>query len=444
MEAGLKTQRGARCSAAWPVEAAGRLARAPRWLRHRAGWALVDQVVVSGVSFLMAVMVARFGEPRELGLYGLGFSVIAGLYAVQAALIATPYALRRQQRPRTAAAAGGTAVLMQLGVMALAAAGLVAAGGLLHMVPLGPEGLGAVLLVAAVAGTAMLGREFVRRMAFAHLRVSWALVIDLPTAAVQLALVGVLALTDALTAATALAALGGGCVVGMVLGGVILRRHWTWPGRAWPLHMRWNWRCGRWIAAAQALAAINAHGLLWLVAVCLDAEATGVFAACLWVVMLSNPFVYGLGNLLTPRSAEAMAREGAAGLHRLVLRAASVLAGATGLLALGLFVAGDVVLSVLFGQEYADHAHTAAVLALAAAVGAAGMAVNDALRALGRPDAELTATGLDTGLTLVLGAAGLLLIGLPGLAYASLIGAVAGAGVQVALYRRLRRGGGRR
>lgn len=402
--------------------------RAARLARPAA--ALADQTVLSATGFAVGIVLARSGDERELGMYGLGMSLVAGLYAVQGALIATPLALLRQRRTRHSAAAGGTAALLQLTLITAAATAMAIAAGV------SPGEWGPVMLATAVASAFLLGRDFVRRLAYAHLRVRAALAVDVPSAVLQLSLVLALAAAGRLTAVTALLALGAGAAAGVVIGLVRMRPLMAWPGGRWAVIAREHWRCGRWIAAAQGLAAANAHGLLWLVAWLTDAASAGAMAACLWIVMLTNPFVYGLGSLLTPRTAEALACEGPRGLGRVVRRATWVLAGATGGFALLLTVAGGAILGGLYGEAYAAHGATAAVLAWGVAIGAAAAPINDGLRAMGRPDAELGATAADSAFTFGLGAVGLAYGGLMGLAWATVAGAAAAAGWQAWLYRR--------
>lgn len=438
---------GMEASAETPAEA-GRLrgycALVNDVIHRRATWALVDQAVVSGGSFLTVVAVARGGgDAGEVGLYGLGFSIIATLYAVQTALITTPFSLRRRRRPSMAARAAGGAAVLQLILTVLATGGLLvasvalAAYSALYMTEMTAYRLGGVLLATGLACPALLLREFMRRVAYAHLRVGWALTIDIPSTLLQLGMLGALIWAGRMTAGAAMMAMGVSAAIGVAVGMVILRGCFARPGWRWPAYARASWRSGKWIGAAQALGAANAHGVLWLVAICINEEAVGIFAACLWVVMLTNPFVYGLGNLLTPRSAEVLAVEGARGLNRLIVRAVAVLGGVTGLFAIMMALMGGVVLRLIYGEDYGGYAHVAWVLAAAYAISAAGMAVNDGLRALGRADIELIATAIDTLLTFVIGIVAMLQWGLVGLAYATLAGSAVATVLQSAWYWRL-------
>ena len=179
--------------------------------------------------------------------------------------------------------------------------------------------------------------------------------------------------------------------------------------------LRRSWDFGRWVAGAQLLGVVNTQGTLWLIALISDTASAGVFAACLAVVLLCNPLMLAVGNLLTPRAAQALARDGHAAMRRLIVRAAAALAAALGLFCIVLLLCGDWIMWRLYeGQEYTGHTTLLVLLGLTFLLSAVGMAVNDGIRAMGRADLEFASTLLDTLLTIALGAVGLLRFGLVG------------------------------
>ena len=98
-------------------------------------YALFDQAVVSGASFLTMIMIGRWTNPVELGLYAIGVSILLSLLATQQTLISLPYTVQRSCPAATAAEHAGGA-LVQCGLLALltivlltvAALGLIANG----------------------------------------------------------------------------------------------------------------------------------------------------------------------------------------------------------------------------------------------------------------------------------------------------------------------------
>ena len=80
--------------------------------------ALFDQAVVSGASFLTMIMIGRWTNPVELGLYAIGVSVLLSFLAIQQTLISLPYQVQRYCPAATAAEHAGGA-LVQCGLLAL-------------------------------------------------------------------------------------------------------------------------------------------------------------------------------------------------------------------------------------------------------------------------------------------------------------------------------------
>jgi hypothetical protein len=65
------------------------------WGTH--AWALADQAVVSGTSFITTIVIGRWCLPSELGIYSLGISLLVSWLAVQESVISLPYIIYRQR-----------------------------------------------------------------------------------------------------------------------------------------------------------------------------------------------------------------------------------------------------------------------------------------------------------------------------------------------------------
>src|SRR5262245_31682756 len=71
------------------------------------GLALADQAVVSGASFRTLLLVSRWTNPAQLGLYSIGLSVLISTLAVQYALVSLPYTIQRHRPLGTPAEQAG-------------------------------------------------------------------------------------------------------------------------------------------------------------------------------------------------------------------------------------------------------------------------------------------------------------------------------------------------
>ncbi len=390
--------------------------------------ALVDQAVVSGTSFVTTILIGRWCSSGELGVYALGVSLLVTWACVQESLIALPYTIHRHRRPEGARSEYAGSVLAHQGLLsALTLAVQAAMAAVLSVAGAVPS-----LVVVAWALVAMLPfallREFGRRFAFAHLRMAEALALDVAVAVVQLAGLAWLASTGRLSAGTALAVIGVACgLTGAVWlyrarGNFVIRRKEAWST------LRPSWALGKWLFASQITLSVQAYFIHWLLACLLGMEATGVYAACLTVVLFSNPLTLGLSNALAPRTAQAYSEGGGAALRRVVFQTTLLLGTAMAVFCAVVIFAGEDILRVLYnGSQYAGQGHTVAVLSLAMLVSALGMPASGALATVERPDlifkAGLWAVVLSTALIpcLVVG------WGVTGAAYGFLAGNVAGS-----------------
>jgi O-antigen/teichoic acid export membrane protein len=403
--------------------------------RHRAarggGVALIDQAVVSGTNFLTVILIGRSSQPEDLGYYSLGFALLVLLAALQEALVTAPYTVFRERVHGPDRAAYTGCVLAQQFGLAVLAAGVLAGAVSLADGWLGPAGWA----VAAAAPAALL-HQFCRRLAFADLWSGGALALDLGVAGLQLGGLLGLAVAGRLTAVTAFAVIGlAGGTVGLV-GLAVTRRAFAFRGAGLGREVGRHWVFGRWVAAGQGLGVINGYVAHWLLAGLVGPAATGTFAACLAVVMLSNPFILGVSNLLGPRAVRARAAGGPGELRRVVGTAGLLVAGVMAAFALVLTVAGDPLVRLLYGGGYGGHGLAVVVLAAAVAASGPGIAADHGLRALERPRAAFA--GSLTGFVVTVAAVGVLapVWGVTGAAFGYLTGTAASSTVRAVAFLR--------
>ena len=396
--------------------------------------AVLDQAVVSGTSFLTTVLVGRWCGAGELGVYALGFTLLVAWTCVQESLIALPYTIYRHRPPTRQGdgtdegAAYAGSVLAHQGLLSALACLMLAATAVVLSSEAAVSGLGTVTWVLAVVTPFALFREFGRRFAFAHLRIGAALVLDLSVAVLQLAGLICLAASGELSAATAYAAVGLACA----LTGAV----WLYRARAsfvirWSdvrPAMRQSWSLGKWLFASQLTLSVQAYFIHWLLAWVVGATATGVYAACMTVVLFANPLFLGISNSLAPKAAKAFSDGGGAELWRVVFQTTWLLGTAMAIFCAAVFLAGEHVLGLLYqGGQYAGHGHTVAILALAMLASALGMPASNGLAAMERPRLIFVSGLLPVGLSVLLVPFLVAEWGVIGAAYGFLAGNVAGS-----------------
>ena len=421
-----------------------------RWLaRHpwaKAALTVADQGVVSAANFATSIVIGRACSPDEFGLYMLGFTLVLFAVNSQHSLITSPYIVflpRKSAEER--ARYSGSILVHQLVLAAVFMFLLGGAGGALAS-GYGPAGLDQVILTLSAVIVFILLKELSRQICFAGLRPLTALALDAGVSTVQVGGLVLLAWSGVLTAQRAFLVAGGGAF--LAAGGWFLfhagmfapRRAEVWPD----LHA--NWRFAKWIFATNLAYAASTQIYPWLLTVFHGTEATGIYAACAAIVLLSNPFLLGMSNFLGPKAAHTYTAHGTAGMNSVVRKASFFFAVTMGLFCVGCAVAGGKLLVLFYGGKYPDTGANVLVIVLLACSQLAwslAIPVNFGLNAMERPDVAFKSLLLATACTLTLGVAAVWAWGPAGVSAGLLIGnSVACAFTRFVYRREIVRAGG--
>jgi O-antigen/teichoic acid export membrane protein len=400
--------------------------RIPQLVRAPHALALADQGIVSASAFLVFLFIGRATSSAELGLYALALSVLALLIAIQESLIMRPYSVELYRKPDTDGSGFGALVLsMALGATATMFAALVA---LLCTVLGADHTITDVIWAFGFLAPALLLREFGRKFSFAHLKVSDAVLWDGVSALLALSIIAGLARYEKLSVVSGLVAVG--LANGIAGCGWLLFRRRQFRARysAVRAGLRRSWELGRWLLSTHVATEAQGYAAHWAAMLVGGVAATGIYAACLNVLGLSNPVVFGIYNLLGPRSALVFANEGGAGLRRQTLRDTTLLLGLLAMIFLPIGWWSTEILHLVYrGSDYVGSGHVLAVLGgglLARAIGGpAAIALVSADRA--RLVAGITAVAAILNAALVL--ALMPRYGLVGAAYGMLLAAAVGS-----------------
>jgi O-antigen/teichoic acid export membrane protein len=389
--------------------------------------AMADQAVVSGTSFVTTFIIARWATPSQLGFYSIGLSVLLASLCVQDALVSRPYMILCHRSFRTPAEHAGSSLMHSGLLSALVTVALAVAALALSARGAGPE---LVLMIWVLAGIApfALFREFVRRLAFAHLQVALALMLDLAVAVIQLVGVGWLGWTGRLSSATACLALGAACALTAIMSLYLGRANYEVRGDQLRATMKESWAIGKWLVSSQITVSVQVSVAQWLLAWIMDTTATGIYAACMAVASFANPLILGLGGTMMPKAVLALKEGGGASLRRQSIRYSLLLGAATGLFCVVVLIAGEDMMRLFcHRKEYEGQGHTISVLALAMLALAVGSPASNALASMERPRAIFFANLFGAVLNVALVWSLAVKWGVVGAAFGFLSGSVAGA-----------------
>jgi O-antigen/teichoic acid export membrane protein len=361
------------------------------------------------------------------------------IIVLQDSLVMAPYTVFSHRLEGDARAEYTGTVLLQHWMLAAFTFLSLGLAGALLWIGFGSEQMAPVLLALALGTPLVLMREFRRRLAFAQLQMGTALVLDVAVLILQLVILAALAAWGAMSAVTAHGTVGLACALCGGVGLLLIRRSVIIRRSKAAGELRRSWVFGRWIVCGQMVGVVHGFVLYWLLGLMLGTTATGVFAACMTVVTLSNPFILGMSNVLGPDLARAFARGGrdevrrVAGKNTLIL--GGIMAGFVGLVALF----GNDLMRLFYGSEYTGHGLTIFLMALGLMVSALGIPSDHGLRALERPALAFRASL--AGLMTTLVTASLLAVwwGMPGAACGALAGSIVAIVVRVSSFLSLLR-----
>lgn len=431
-------------SALRPTAAARLLAIALRPEAREAGLSVFDQAIVSGTNFVTSVVIGRAVGAEGLGVYALALSVVLLARAVQEQLVAAPYLVRNQQKPAGARPAFLGSVFAHQFALAIAAAAAFIGLGIAVGNGVGPAGLRSVVWLLAAAAPAFLLREFLRQVAFAHLRPLLAVRIDTTVAVIQIGGLLALAAASVLTIPGVFAVMASGCLA---------------AAAAWfffqPVPVRFcrdavvrdwneNWCFGRWALASQLVGGAGLYVMPWIVAAVDGEKATGLFAAGGTLVGIANMFVNGLANYLSPKAARSYADGGVAALRSVLRTTAVAFTAFLGTFALLAIVAGEFAADAVYGGGFSSAGPVVGVLALGLWVNSMAITAGNGLWAIGKPQANFRADVV--GLVAMVAATATLVPlfgGAIGGASALLAGGFADAAVRTAILRHTLNAGGK-
>ncbi|MDP6466869.1 MAG: hypothetical protein QF918_03990 [Pirellulaceae bacterium] len=356
---------------------------------HRGISAVLDQGIVSGLSFATCSIVAIACGRFELGVAHLVLTILVLAMNVQGELVNAPFTVYRQrQHAADRAAFTGSMFVHQSWLAALSFIGVCGYLIVLYC-GIGPTHLIAPLWMLLLALPFCLMHAFLRHLAFACFQFRIALAMDITVTWIQLGTIMALFFTGTLTVSSIFVAMGTASAIACVAWylvrpepfQIVWRRSWhDWCA---------NWLFGRWAMLSHAIGCAMTYVLPWLLAAMHDESATGTLAACSKLSALAGTFVVGVAHYLTPKAVASYASHGLAGLHRVLGVTAGVFVSAVGLFCLIVLVTGDTLLTALFGNEFAGAGAVASVLSLAVLLNSLAVVAGNALWAIDRPQANL-------------------------------------------------------
>jgi O-antigen/teichoic acid export membrane protein len=400
---------------------------------------IFDQGIVGLTGFVTVVLLGRAVAAEELGIYSLALSVVLFVKMVQESTLTGPYTVfcHRMQNERLHVYSGNSLVqgllLSAVGILGLGAFSIYLKG------IDDPEGLFTTFCILTLVFSAILLREFIRQITFAHLQLKQVILMDTVVAVTQVAGLLWMMHIAMLTSATAFLITGTACLAGMLIWRHISCVRFSLTRVHFKSDSLRNWRFGKWALGGQGIGTAMFYAMPWLLTLYHGTAAAGLLAACTSIVGLVNTLLLGLGNVLTPKAAKGYADGGYQELWHVLWRFLGLFALSIGVFMIALLFWGDLIANILFDERFPDAGPVIGVLALNLLASSLVMVAGNGLWAINRPSANFFAEITRLLVTLVL-----VLLLVPelevlGSAYAMLVGSLSGGSVSFLILWRLTR-----
>ena len=272
---------------------------------------MIDQGVVSSGNFLTNWILAKYLAPTEYGAFGLLFGILLFANSLHSSLVTTPLGIKSPSaEPVEQKRLTGFALLFSL-VLAVPMTMVCAAACLyLHR--------GRMLGWVIVAMALWFTQETLRRALMANLRHRDAVWGDVLSYLGQAGAIFYLQRAGTLNVTKTFLVMGVTSAVAALVQMIQTRvsaPEWV----SLRVEVRKFWALGRWVLFANLANVLTVQAFPWSLAVFRGLPQAAAFQAVANLLGVSHPLIFGIGNLIVPASARAMAKDGIAEAKRAAL-----------------------------------------------------------------------------------------------------------------------------
>ena len=319
-------------------------------------WALAAQAILSISRLLTSITVnGRFGpgSPAELGYYASAFGLLMLLVGIHEAFVTTPLTVFNQRHgdEEKRRFFSGSMLLGSMSLGFLITTVCIA----FLWVPflnrlLKPE-LAATFGVLLAVIPLQLLREFSRRWLLANLKICASAWLEFFFAGIYIVALGGLVWFSNVSAMSVLWTLAIVNVIGLSVFWFFYRSDFRFSKTDAKVRLGENFRYGRWVAGENICSTVTMYFIIWMLVARIDETASGIFSACLTMIMLANPFLLGVCSILAPRSARAFTENGWSGLVQISIQYALLMIGVLGVFSAGMWIYGGQLTELFFGDD---------------------------------------------------------------------------------------------
>jgi O-antigen/teichoic acid export membrane protein len=373
----------------------------------KSGVSVLDQGLVSGSNFLLALLLARWLSPAEYGTYAIAFSIFLFISGFHNALILDPMFVLGASRHGDDIRPYNSAVIwMHFAMTAVAGLGLAATA---LVVRASTPSLGMSLLGLALACPFVLFFSLLRSTCYVKTRPDRSLRGSLIYAVVQFGTVALMFRSGTLSSFSAFLAMGlAGFAAGMVLmisEGIRPREmRWSAVSRRIPGILAENWGYGKWIVGSAFVYWLSGAVYVPLVGTLAGLEEAGAFQAMQNLLRPLQQSLVALNLLFLPFISRQRAARGNSYLKKTIPAIVVVNIAVSCVYFVLLLLAQKWVIAILYRKSFYDgFARILPYLWMATLVSAVMQGLVIGLKTLERTDLMFWGQALGAAFTMTLG-----------------------------------------
>jgi O-antigen/teichoic acid export membrane protein len=363
--------------------------------------AVIDQAMVSGVNFVVGIILARFLGAEEFGRYYFAWSVVLFAIGVHLAVISSPMMSIGPQVPAEEQPGYLGAVAVQQIALTAIVFGLLLPG-LLIAAEFFPEmRLSPLALPAAAVTIALLTQEFLRRWFFTKLRAGAAFAVDAVAYPGQIAAILACYWLFNLKASSVLWSIAVAFLIAIAFGAILLRSRVSFFGATVRTVTVRHLRFSMWLIPGTILQWINSFASTFIVGALLGAAAVGGIRAGYLIVGVAHIFIIGLENFVPVRASVVFREHGLEAMTGFLKRITMFGTACLLILAIVIAVAPTFWVGLIFGADYVPYAEVVRIYAIMIVAAFPALPMRAGLRAIEQTRPIMYSDILSAAVTLI-------------------------------------------
>lgn len=318
---------------------------------------LVDQAMVSGVNFLVGILLARLLGVAEYGCFVLAFSAVLLLNSIQMSLILSPMMVLGAKKNQDEQPAYFGAVLMQQICFALLSIFFILGGGFLLVLLVPKWHVGNLLLPLAGVAVGSQTQGFFRRYCFTRIQAKGALLLDGVYYGGQVLILAFLSWHQYLTPKTALLGMAVAGLTATIVGWIRARGQLVFNLSLFKKTAKSHWDFGKWLGGSAVLQWFSGQLFIYVAAAYLSASAAGAIKAAQNIVGVTHILFLGMENFVPTRASQILHTSGRKALNQYLKKVALWGGIATGTICLVAASAPGFWMELLYGGQYGRYAN---------------------------------------------------------------------------------------